>query len=65
MNRDYSQQRHHRPPSRFDVSERYQAGRASRDNPPRYEPSTGREREAMKNRTNFPHRQTAFATEAY
>ena len=35
------------------------------DNPPRYQPSTGREREAMKNRSNFPHRQTVLASEAY
>jgi len=38
MNRDYSQQRHHRAPSRFDIPDRCQAGRASRyDNPSRYE----------------------------
>ncbi|MEJ0015001.1 MAG: 2-oxoglutarate and iron-dependent oxygenase domain-containing protein [Acetobacteraceae bacterium] len=38
----------------------------SEDNPARYTPSTSRERNAIKDRTNFPHRQTPeFASESY
>ncbi len=38
----------------------------SEQNPPRYQPSTSRERSAIKDRTNFPHRQIPeFASESY
>lgn len=38
----------------------------SESNPPHYQPSTSRERNAIKDRTNFPHRQTPeFASESY
>ncbi len=38
----------------------------SADNPPRYKPTTSAERSAIKDRTNFPHRQTPeLASESY